>query len=350
MIGMRPPMALIRRFTNATALAVLVVTSAVCCAQDNGVVNIYSARHYDTDFALYDDFTEQTGITVNLIEGGSDALIERIVNEGKYTPADMLITVDAGRLWRARERGIFQAVSSDTLSERVPVHLRDDNNEWFGLSKRARIIVTSKTNPPPFAPASYEDLADERLRGTICMRTSSNIYNLSLMAALIESLGEAEAEAWARGVVANFKRSPQGNDTSNVRAVASGECGITLTNTYYLGRWLGSGGAEQKILQNINVVFPNQDDDGRGAHVNVSGAGITKHSPNRDNAVRFLEYLTSANAQRIFAEGNNEYPVVGETTGPIGKLGKFKEDAVSATILGKNQRDAVRVYDRAGWR
>lgn len=350
MIRKQQPMALFRRIVNASAFTVMIITSAVCCAQDNGVVNIYSARHYDTDFALYDDFTKQTGITVNLIEGGSDALIERIVNEGKYTPADMLITVDAGRLWRARERGIFQAVSSATLAERVPEHLRDASNEWFGLSKRARIIVTSKTNPPPIEPSSYEDLADERLRDTICMRTSSNIYNLSLMAAMIESLGEKGAQAWAEGVVANFKRAPQGNDTSNVRAVASGECGITLTNTYYLGRWLGSGGAEQKVLQDINVVFPNQGEDGRGTHVNVSGAGITKHAPNRDNAIAFLEYLTSPSAQRIFAEGNNEYPVVGDTTGPIRQLGDFKEDAVSATILGQNQRDAVRVYDRAGWR
>ncbi|MEM6639402.1 MAG: extracellular solute-binding protein [Pseudomonadota bacterium] len=318
-------------------------------AADNGVVNVYSARHYDTDFALYDAFTEKTGITVNLIEGGSDALIQRIVNEGKYTPADLLITVDAGRLWRAREKGIFQPVTSDVLSSRVPEHLRDADREWFGLSKRARIIVTSAKRPPAFAPTRYEDLADPRLRDTICMRSSSNIYNISLMASLVESLGEEKAEKWAEGVVANFKRRPQGNDTSNVRAVAAGECSITLTNTYYLGRWLGEG-ADRRVIDGLNIIFPNQGDDDRGAHVNVSGAGVTKHAPNRDNAVRFLEYLTSASAQAIFAEGNNEYAVSGDTTGAIAKLGAFKEDRVSATALGVRQQTAVRVFDRAGWR
>ncbi|MEO1575360.1 MAG: extracellular solute-binding protein [Pseudomonadota bacterium] len=320
-------------------------------AADAGEVNVYSARHYDTDFALYDDFTALTGIKVNLIEGGSDALIERIANEGEYTPADLMITVDAGRLWRAQERDIFQPVSSDVLNERIPAHLRDPDGRWYGLSKRARIIVTSKTNPPAFTPASYEDLADERLRGTICMRTSSNIYNLSLMAALIETVGEDAAEDWARGVVANFKRDPQGNDTSNVRDVAAGECGVTLTNTYYLGRWVGAEDETAKrIMDGINVVFPNQADDGRGAHVNISGAGVTKHSPNRDNAVLFLEYLTSDSAQKFFAEGNNEYPVTGETTGAIRLLGAFTEDVTSASVLGENQGAAVRAFDRAGWR
>ncbi len=318
---------------------------------DAGEVNLYSARHYDTDFALYDDFTAKTGIKVNLIEGGSDALIERIVNEGEYTPADLLITVDAGRLWRAQTREVFQPVQSDVLTTRIPAHLRQPDGLWFGLSKRARIIVTSKTAPPAFIPERYEDLADERLRGTICMRSSSNIYNLSLMAALVESLGEAAAEDWARGVVANFKRPPQGNDTSNVGDVASGQCGITLTNTYYLGRWLGSEDASAKrIVNGINVIFPNQGADDRGTHVNISGAGVTRHAPNRANAIAFLEYLTSPSAQRIFAEGNNEYPVIGETTGSIATLGTFTEDELNASVLGQNQGNAVRAFDRAGWR
>lgn len=335
-------------FARASAI-LLAIFPIWACSADSGVVNIYSARHYDTDFALYDNFTEQTGIKVNLIEGGSDALIERILNEGEYTPADMLITVDAGRLWRAKEKGVFQPISSDTLDTRIPAHLRDTDNQWFGLSKRARIIVTSKVNPPAFVPARYEDLADERLRDSICMRSSSNIYNLSLMASLIDTLGKAKAEQWAAAVVENFARSPQGNDTSNVRAVASGECKITLTNTYYLGRWLRDDDA-RNLIDQLGVVFPNQGDEARGAHVNVSGAGVTKHAPNRANAIKFLEYLTSTQAQRIFAEGNNEYPVVGETTGPIATLGEFSEDPISATVLGENQASAVRVYDRAGWR
>ncbi|MCY4095642.1 MAG: Fe(3+) ABC transporter substrate-binding protein [Gammaproteobacteria bacterium] len=312
-------------------------------------VNVYSARHYDTDIALYDTFTEQTGIVVNLIEGGSDALIERIVNEGEYTPADILITVDAGRLWRAQERGVFQPIESSVLEERIPLHLRESEGHWFGLSKRARVIVHTRGSVLPIPIARYEDLTDDALRGRICMRSSSNIYNLSLMASLIDAHGVAEAEEWAAGVVANFARPPQGNDTSNVSAVASGECGVTISNTYYLGRWLASDSEHTQSLVNaVSVVFPNQSD--RGTHVNISGAGVTRHAPNRDNAVRFLEYLSGDFAQTLFAEGNNEYPIVGEPTGAITKLGTFEEDMLAAQRLGENQSEAVRVYDRAGWR
>ncbi|MFK8016516.1 MAG: extracellular solute-binding protein [Gammaproteobacteria bacterium] len=313
------------------------------------VVNVYSARHYDTDLALYETFTEQTGIVVNLIEGGSDALIERIVNEGEYTPADLLITVDAGRLWRAQSRGVFSPVESAVLDERVPDHLRDPDNHWFGLSKRARVIVKNKSLSSDINIERYEDLGDPALRGKVCMRSSSNIYNLSLMASLVEADGLASAEKWAGGVVENFGRKPQGNDTSNITAVASGECGVTIANTYYLGRWLGSEEASaRRTLASLEIIFPNQDD--RGTHVNVSGAGVTQHAPNRANAVRFLEYLTSDYAQRLFAEGNNEYPIVGATSGPIARLGEFNEDVIDANLLGKRQAEAVRVFDRAGWR
>ena len=312
------------------------------------VVNVYSARHYDTDLALYERFTEQTGIEVNLIEGGSDALIERIVNEGEFSPADMLITVDAGRLWRAQERGIFKPVQSDTLAERVPANLRDPEGHWFGLSKRARVIVYNKAKGMPDALNSYEALSDPALKGTICMRSSSNIYNLSLLASLIEAHGADAAERWAAGVVANFARPPQGNDTANLRAVAAGECGVTIANTYYIGRLLGSDqAADREVAEALGVVFPNQDN--RGTHVNISGAGVTRYAPNAANAVRFLEYLTSGFAQRLFAEGNNEYPVVGDTTGPIAALGRFKEDQINAALLGERQAEAVRVFDRAGW-
>ncbi len=327
------------------ALALLTATAAA--AQE--VVNVYSARHYDTDFALYETFEEQTGIKVNLIEGGSDALIERIVNEGEFSPADMLITVDAGRLWRAQERGVFRTVESETLSKRVPANLRDPEGHWFGLSKRARVIVYNKDAGVPVPLERYESLADPALAGLICMRSSSNIYNLSLMASIIEANGAEAAESWAAGVVANFARPPQANDTANLRAVASGECGVTIANTYYIGRMLGSeAAADQAVTGALEVVFPNQGD--RGTHVNISGAGVTRHAPNAANAVKFLEYLTSDYAQRLFAEGNNEYPVAGETTGPIAALGTFEEDAVNAAVLGQRQADAVRTFDRAGWR
>ncbi len=315
----------------------------------DSVVNVYSARHYDTDLQLYDRFTETTGVRVNLIEGSSDGLMERIVNEGEFSPADMLITVDAGRLWRAADRGVFQPVESEVLSERVPAHLRDPDGLWFGLSKRGRVIVYNNANGLPDGISRYEDLADESLRGQVCMRSSGNIYNLSLLGSLIEHHGEEGALAWAEGVVANFHRPPQGNDTAQLRAVAAGECGVSIANTYYIGRLMGAEDeADKAVTQDIGVLFPNQDD--RGAHVNISGAGIARHAPNRANAVAFLEYLTSDFAQRLFAEGNNEYPVVGDATGPIAKLGTFKEDAVNASVLGANQALAVQTFDRAGWR
>ncbi|XOV83396.1 MAG: Fe(3+) ABC transporter substrate-binding protein [bacterium] len=311
-------------------------------------LNIYSARHYDTDFSLYDRFTEQTGIKINLIEGGSDALIERILAEGELSPADLLITVDAGRLWRAAQAGVFQPVESSMLNTRVPEHLRDPNNLWFGLSKRARVIAYRQSEGLP-APTRYADLATPAYRGRVCMRSSSNIYNLSLMAGLIETAGNEAALQWAQGIVENFARAPQGNDTAQLRAVASGECGVTVANTYYLGRMMASEDpADKAVVAELQIVFPDQD--GRGTHVNISGAGVTRYAPNRTAAIAFMEYLTSDFAQRLFAEGNNEYPVVGAVTGPIAELGDFKEDQVNAAIFGQRQAQAVMIFDRAGWR
>ena len=330
-------------------LSIAFVLTGLTSAFADEVVNVYSARHYDTDMAMYERFTEETGIKVNLIEGSSDALIERIKSEGQFSPADMLITVDAGRLWRAEKEGIFQPVDSAVLSERIPAHLRHPEGEWFGLSKRARVIAHKKDMALPAGFGTYEALADEAFRGQVCMRSSGNIYNLSLMASLIDAHGAPAAEAWAKGVVANFARTPQSNDTGQLKAVASGECTITIANTYYLGRLMASTKLEDKALMaNLEIVFPNQD--GRGTHVNISGAGITKYAPNRENAIRFLEYLTSDFAQRLFAEGNNEYPISGPTTGPVAALGEFKRDDLNVSVLGENQKEAVKVYDRAGWK
>ena len=330
-------------------LSIAFVLTGLSSAFADEVVNVYSARHYDTDMAMYERFTEETGIKVNLIEGSSDALIERIKSEGQFSPADMLITVDAGRLWRAEKEGIFQPVDSAMLSERIPAHLRHPEGEWFGLSKRARVIAHKKDMALPAGSGTYEALADEAFRGQVCMRSSGNIYNLSLMASLIDAHGAPAAEAWAKGVVANFARTPQSNDTGQLKAVASGECTITIANTYYLGRLMASTKPEDKALMaNLEIVFPNQD--GRGTHVNISGAGVTKYAPNRENAIRFLEYLTSDFAQRLFAEGNNEYPISGPTTGPVAALGEFKRDDLNVSVLGENQTEAVKVYDRAGWK
>jgi iron(III) transport system substrate-binding protein len=331
---------------NALSLIIGMIFHSSAIAMEE--VNVYSARHYDTDMALYEEFTRRTGIKVNLIEGGSDALIERIVNEGEFSPADMLITVDAGRIWRAQQKRIFQSVRSKILTSRVPEYLRNKEGYWYGLSKRARVIVYNKERGLPIEIKDYEDLANPALKGQVCMRSSSNIYNLSLMSALIEANSETKAEAWATAVVANFARSPQGNDTAQLRAVAAGECGVTVANTYYLGRILGSNKAKNKaVAANLAVIFPNQSN--RGSHVNISGAGITKNAPNSANAIKFLEYLTSDFAQKLFAEGNNEYPILGEATGPVAKLGKFKEDRLNVQVLGQRQNEAARVYDRSGW-
>ena len=318
--------------------------SNFACADE---VNIYSARHYDTDMEMYYEFTRQTGIQVNLIEGSSDALIQRLLNEAELSPADLLITVDAGRLWRAQQEDLFQAIQSDMLEKRIPSHLRHPQGLWFGLSKRARVIVHSKDLD--FQPKNYEDLASPELRGLVCMRSSSNIYNLSLMASLIAANSAERAEKWANALVANFARKPQGNDTAQLRAVASGECGVTIANTYYLGRFLASEKeVDKEMLANLEVIFPNQL--GRGTHINISGAGVVRHSPNKENAIEFLEYLTNDFAQKLFSEGNNEYPIIGEVSGPIRELGVFKEDKLLSSVLGANQREAVMIFDRAGWR
>jgi len=325
--------------------------AAPSAAAEPGVVNVFSSRHYDTDLRLYDDFTERTGIEVRLIEAGADELIERIVNEGEFSEADLLITVDAGRLWRAEEAGIFEPVRSEQLETRIPDYLRHPDGLWFGLSTRARVIIYNRAAGKPEPLANYADLADEAHRGRVCIRSSSNIYNLSLLAGMISREGIDAAENWARGVVANFAREPQSNDTGQIRAVASGECGIAVVNTYYLGRLAASDDpADREIAAAVGVVFPDQG--GNGTHVNVSGAGVVGTAPNRDNAIRFLEYLTEEQAQRYFAEGNQEYPAVTgiEPSAALQALGDFEPDTLNAEELGRWQAEAAMAYDRAGWK
>jgi iron(III) transport system substrate-binding protein len=316
---------------------------------DAGEVNLYSSRHYDTDLALYEDFTKQTGIKVNRIEADADALIERIQSEGEFSPADILVTVDAGRLWRAEEAGVFGAVDSKVLSERIPAHLRHPDGLWFGLSTRARIIIYNKAAGVPQGLANYADLADPKWKGQICVRSSSNVYNISLLSSIIAHKGAAEAEKWTKGVVANFKQAPQGNDTSMIEAVAAGQCRISIVNTYYLARYAGGDAKDKAIFDAVGVIFPDQATT--GTHVNISGAGVVKTAPNRENAVKFLEYLTSESAQRYFADGNNEYPAsVGlKANSAVEQLGAFKPDTLNAAQIGKGQAEAVKIFDRAGW-
>ncbi len=315
------------------------------------VVNLYSSRHYDTDDSLYDNFTEQTGIEVNLIEAKADELIERIKSEGANSPADVLITVDAGRLWRAEEEGLLQSIESETLEAAIPENLRHPDNLWFGLTTRARVIVYNNDTVDPSELSTYEALAEPEWEGRVCIRSSSNIYNMSLVASMIESNGEEAAAEWVDGLVKNLAREPEGGDTDQIRAVAAGQCDVAIANHYYWARLMKSDdAADQEVASQTSVFFPNQDD--RGTHVNISGAGVVTTSPNRENAIAFIEYLASPEAQEVFAAGNNEYPVVeGVNVDPIvAELGDFKVDDVNVSSYGRNSPKMIEIADRAGWK
>jgi iron(III) transport system substrate-binding protein len=335
-------------------LAILAALAALALAPAQAqekVLNLYSSRHYQTDEALYADFTKATGIKINRIEAGEDPLIERMKQEGSRSPADVLLTVDAGRLWRAEQAGLFQPVKSKVLEERIPANLRHPEGLWYGFSMRARPIFYAKGRVDPAKLATYESLADPVHKGKVCIRSSSNVYNLSLMSSMIAANGPDKAEAWARGVVANMARAPKGGDTDQLKAVAAGECDIAVSNTYYYVRLLKSSNpADRAVAEKLAVVFPNQKD--RGTHVNISGAGVAKHAPHRENAIRFLEYLSSPEAQAYFANGNNEYPVVGKVQGnaELASLGEFAKDSVNVSLYGRNQGSAQQAFDRAGWK
>ncbi|HRE14580.1 MAG TPA: Fe(3+) ABC transporter substrate-binding protein [Usitatibacteraceae bacterium] len=332
------------------ALAIAATFAASAYAAEP-VLNLYSSRHYQTDEALYANFTKKTGIRINRIEANEDALLERLKNEGARSPADVLVTVDAGRLWRAEQMGLFQPVKSAILVERIPAELRQPDGLWFGFSVRARPIFYAKSAVKAGEIRTYEDLADPRWKGKICVRSSSNMYNLSLMSSMIAGVGPEKAEAWARAVVANFARSPKGGDTDQLKAVAAGECQVAIANTYYYVRLAKSAKPDERsVAEKVGVVFPNQGD--RGTHVNISGAGVLKHAPHREAAVKFLEYLASDEAQGYFANGNNEYPATGAVKGnpELAALGAFRKDSLNVSLLGRNQAAAQQAYDRAGWK
>ncbi|MEM8771899.1 MAG: extracellular solute-binding protein [Pseudomonadota bacterium] len=313
-------------------------------------VNIYSGRHYDADLAIYDAFTEETGVKVNLIEARGDALIERLAREKDASPADLFITADAGILWRAETRDVLSSIDDASIMSRVPAQFQHPEGLWIGLAKRARIVIYNKEMGLPEGLADYADLADPAYRGMICVRSSSNIYNQSLLASIIAHEGAEAAEAWARGVVANFARRPEGNDTSQIEAVAAGLCRIGIVNSYYVARFIDAEDERaSNIGDKIGVLFPDQG--GRGAHVNISGVGITASAPNRANALKLIEYLLRDETQAVFALSNNEYPVVdgAPTSGPVARLGDFEEDRLPVSAFGQNQSQAVEIFDRVGW-
>jgi iron(III) transport system substrate-binding protein len=339
------------------ALAALVVAGLLpsagpARAAEEPVLNLYSARHYQTDEALYANFTKTTGIKINRIEAGDDQLLERLKSEGAMSPADLLLIVDAARLWTVQSLGLFQPVRSKVLEERIPATLRDPDGNWYGFSSRARVIVYNKQAVNPADVSTYESLADPKNKNRVCTRSGSHPYNLSLVAALIAHNGEAKTEEWAKSVVANMARTPRGGDSDQIKAVAAGECGVALTNTYYYVRLLRSAKPEEREwAAKAGLIWPDQQS--YGTHLNISGAGVLKNAPHRENAIRFLEYLSSPEAQGYFANGNNEWPAV---KGAVAKnpelesLGTFKADTLPIATLGKNTPAAQMLLDRAGWK
>ena len=299
---------------------------------------------------MFKKFTEQTGIEINVVKGSADQLIQRLISEGENSPADILLTVDAGRLHRAKEAGLLQPIRSRTLYRNIPAALRDPDNQWFALTVRARVIVYSKNRVNPSDLSTYEDLAGSQWKGRIAVRSSSNIYNQSLMASLIEANGKRKALSWAKSVRKNMARAPRGSDRDQARAVAAGIADVAIMNTYYIGKLATSKDPkDHEVVKKVAIFFPNQK--GRGTHINVSGAGVTKSAKNKENAVKFIEYLSSAEAQEVFGSVNFEYPVKIENNESelLNSWGPFNFDKINLSILGKRNSEAVKLFDKAGW-
>ena len=318
-------------------------------------VNVYTSRHYDSDDVLYEEFTKETGVRINIISGKGSALLERIKSEGKNSPADIFFTVDAGNLWKVQKEDLFQEIKSSKVISSVPENLRGPNNEWTAIAKRARVVFYNPENvsPEEIQDLTYEDLAKEEWKNRVVIRSSSNMYNQSLVASLIANQGIKNTESWAKKFVNNFARKPQGNDRSQIIAVSNGQADIAVANSYYIGIMLsGSAGEEQlEAAKKVRMHFPNQKD--RGVHVNISGAGILKNAPNPDNANLFLEFLISKRVQKYMVDKSFEYPIVeGVLPSPeIANFGlSFKEDDTAVKQFGELNPDAIRLMDRSGWK
>ena len=335
------------------ALLTALLPSHLPAQSDQDAINIYSARKQELIQPLLEDFQARSGIEVNLVTGNADELLTRLELEAEATPADLFITVDAGRLHRAKEAGVLQSIDDAGITGAVPTHLQDQDGLWIGLSKRARAIVYATDRVDEGLLSTYEALTDPEWKGRICIRSSSNIYNQSLVASMIVASGVAATEEWAKGMVDNMARSPAGGDTDQIKAVAAGECDLAVVNSYYFGRLVGSDDADnRKIVENLRIFWPNQGDGERGTHINVSGAGITMHAKNRDGALDLLRFLVSADAQDWYSAVNHEFPtVIGAPVSPtLLAWGDFREDDVGLSLLGVNNRAAVEIFDRAGWK
>ena len=337
------------RLSNLVVPILLLSTFNAAIAAE---VNVYSGRKEKLIKPLLDRFTEQTGIKTNLVTAKADKLLTRLKNEGRNTPADVFITVDAGRLYRAKDAGVFATLDSDVLKSSVPQHLRDPDAQWVGLSQRARVIFYAKDRVKPSELSTYEDLASDKWKRRVCIRGSDNIYNQSLVASMLAANGNNEAQKWANSLVQNMARPPKGGDRDQIKAAAAGQCDLAIANTYYYGAMLTNkkDSGQVKAAQSMGIFWPNQDS--RGSHVNISGAGVTKHAKNPENALKLLEFLVSPESQKWYAEVNFEYPVIenAEISDLVKSWGEFKSDKVNLDVLGKNNAEAVRIMDRAGWK
>jgi iron(III) transport system substrate-binding protein len=349
------------RFMIAAAAAVLVLsacrqgaghnTQSTTGAQNNGEVNLYTARHYDSDLPLYEQFEKETGIRINRIEGNADQLIARMQSEGANSPADLFITADAGALWRAQQRGLFQPIQSGVLAERVPENLREPRGNWYGFSRRARIVAYDPQKVRPGEVDSYDKLASPRFKGKLCVRSADSVYNLSLVGALIEAWGPEKTNQWVRGVVANMARPPEGGDRDQIRAVGAGVCEVALTNSYYFIRMAnGEEARDRDIAGRLRLAFPNLG--GKGAHVNISGGGLAANAPNRENAVRLLEFFASPEVQQHIARNNNEFPASPgvEAPAPVNAYANFQAHPMPVASFAARQPEAQSMMSRAGWR
>jgi iron(III) transport system substrate-binding protein len=352
-----------KHFANAIAMLTVAATiplfgAAQAQAQGSPTkeLNLYSARHYNTDEQLYSNFTKATGIKINRIDAGDEAILERLRSEGSKSPADVLLLVDAARLWKAQIEGLLSPVKSPLLNGRIPLELRSKDegqgSQWFAFSTRARVIVYNKASVNKAEISNYEDLANPAFKGKVCTRSAAHPYMLSLISSMVNHLGEEKAQAWAAGVTANLARPPRGGDTDQIKAVAVGECAVAVTNTYYWARLLNSTKPEDKaIIEKVGFIWPNQA--GVGAHINIAGGAVLKHSPNRDAAVKFLEYLASDQAQTFFANGNYEWPAVKSVkikNAELESLGTFKSDPLAISQIARHTVTASKIIDRVGWR
>ncbi|ESU32424.1 hypothetical protein G3A_11485 [Bacillus sp. 17376] len=356
------------RFLSISLVFVLVLSLLAGCVQpaedtgeqqngnkeeekNSGVVNLYTSRHYESDLELYKIFEEKTGIKVNVVEGKGDELMERLSVEGKDTEADLFFTADAGNLHLAKEADVLQPIESDVISENIPENLRDEENYWFGMAKRARVLVYSKERVDPSQLSTYEAMTEPEWKGKVVARPSENMYNISLLSSFIEVMGEDKAKEWAKGFAENMAREPQGNDRDQAKAVVAGEADVALMNTYYIGLMAHSEDPEEKkVAEQVGVFFPNQETT--GAHINVSAIGVTKHAKNVENAQKFIEFLSSEEAQGQFAEVNFEFPANPnvEASEFLQAWGAFKEQDINLSVLGKNQQDAIKIFNEVGWK